>query len=303
MSAPETDLETYRAALEGLGYRMLGDCASAQDMAQEAFLKWYRLSGAARAEIHNPRAWLLKVVSRLALDRMKSARLRREHYVGPWLPEPWLVEERSPADHALVDESVTLALLLTLERLSPPERAAFILREVFGLEFAEIAEALGKSAVACRKLFSRARAAVREGRPRYECNHQKHEQLFRAFSEASERGDLDALKAILAEDAVVHSDGGGLAVAALRIIRSQDKVSRFLAGIARRARRRGVRFHRQICVVNGLPALLMMAEGRLQTLIGFSVVEGRIETVFIQRNPEKLRRLENAVNRSAMEAS
>jgi len=281
MTAAEAgDFEAWRPRLVRIAYRMLGSVADAEDVVQEAFVRWH---GADRASIREPQAWLRRVVTRLALDVLKSARRTRETYVGPWLPEP-VVEEAETAD------DVTLPLMLALERLSPLERAAFLLHDVFGVGFDEIAETLGRDAAACRQLASRARAHVRAERPRFPVAEGHGLEIAEAFFAASRSGDMGRLQAMLTEDVVMHSDGGGKRPAALRLLSGLEDVMKVHEGLARRygAASRLVRY----AWVNGLPGFVSLeADGMIQTT-ALAIRDGRIAGVYVVRNPDKLQRVE-----------
>ncbi len=281
------EFEPHRGAIEALGYRMLGSAFDAQDLAQETYLRWIE-AAPKPGELKSLRSWLLKVASRLALDRLKSAQRKRMTYVGPWLPEPWLVDDNSPADAATTDDSVTIALMLAMERLTPAERAAFLLHDVFGFSFDEVAETLGKSAAACRKLTSRARASVREDRPRFALDHASHRRLLAAFFAACESGDLARIKELLASDAVAISDSGGKAIAARRVLHSADHVSRFCAGVFASAKRFPKETTLEFTRFNGLPGILLRENGVLVTSFSLAIANGRIAQLFIHRNPDKL---------------
>ena len=272
--------DAMRPALLRLAYRMLGSLADAEDVAQEAFIRWM---GADRAVVRVPEAFLRRTVTRLCLDQMKSARVRRETYVGPWLPEPLIEEEPEDAD-------ITLPLMLALERLSPLERAAFLLHDVFGQDFSEIARTLGRDATACRQLASRARSHVREARPRFQVDRKRGLALAEAFYEASRSGDMAALGAMLAQDVSLHADGGGKRNAAPRAILGRDhvmKVQRALAVLFRRHHSALVR----TVFINGLPGFVTLeADGEYQTT-AFDIEAGEIRAIYIVRNPEKLRHL------------
>lgn len=281
--------ETHRPYLTGLAYRMLGSMSEAQDMVQDAYLRWH---GAGYDGVENPRAFLAKIVTRLCLDHLKSARVRRETYVGPWLPEP-LIEQDSlkiypPED---VVEDLSVAFLLALERLSPLERAAFLLHDVFDMEFGAIASILDKSETACRQLASRARAHVRESKPRFAVSPERGAKLAEAFLTAVGRGDLDGLTALLAEDAVMLSDGGGKMPAALRPILGRDKIMRFFIGVARKlSAYRGANLRSER--INGLPGFIMsVPEGGGVQTISFETDAEKIQTIYIVRNPDKLAHL------------
>src|SRR5262249_2712171 len=223
--------ETHRRALTGLAYRMLGSRAEAEDTVQDAYLRWH---AADREAIEEPRRYLGTVVTRLCLDRMKSAQARREVYVGQWLPEPVVDETFNEETAGGLAHAISVALMLLLESLSPLERASFLLHDVFGLDFAEIAHALDRGEAACRQLAARARAHIEAGRPRFPASHEDGHRLAAAFQAARTSGDTQAFAQILAKDAVLYSDGGGKRAAALNPIHGADRILRFFAGIARK---------------------------------------------------------------------
>jgi len=268
-----------RPRLTRVAYRMLGSVADAEDVVQEAFIRWL---GADRAQVVQPEAFLRRTVTRLCLDQLKSARRKRESYVGEWLPEP-LVEEEA-------DEDVTLPLMLALERLSPLERAAFLLHDVFGVGFEEIAGTLERDPAACRQLAARARAHVREARPRFAVEKQHGLELAEAFFAASRSGDMTALGALLAADVSLHSDGGGKRPAAVEPICGRDHVMKLHKGLAALFRKRGSTLVRT-GFVNGLPGFVTReADGELQTT-ALDIENGKIAAIYVMRNPDKLRHL------------
>jgi RNA polymerase sigma-70 factor (ECF subfamily) len=276
--------ETHRRALTGLAYRMLGSRAEAEDIVQDAYLRWH---AADRSAIEEPRRYLGTVVTRLCLDRMKSAQARREVYVGQWLPEP-LVDEvldgEGPDDLA---HDISVALMLLLERLSPLERASFLLHDVFGVDFAEVARALGRGESACRQLAARARAHIEAGRPRFPASREEGHRLAAAFQAAIASGHTQALARILAEDAVLYSDGGGKRAAALNPIRGADRIMRFFAGIARKNPALATIAARP-ATVNGLAGFVMREnDGSIDTM-AIEHCDGRIAAIYLTRNPEKL---------------
>ena len=285
MSDAQT-FEAHRGRLTGLAYRMLGSRAAAEDAVQDAFLRWSAAS--AREAIDNDEAYLVRIVTRLCLDRLKSARAKREVYVGPWLPEPVAdVEALSPHTHAELADDLSFALLLALDRLSPAERAAFLLHDVFDAPFSEVAETLEKSEAACRQLAARARKAVKDARPAPATPASEHERLLQAFAGAASSGDLVALKALLAEQVVTLSDGGGRKAAALNPIFGADKTARFLLGIERKFFKEGQR-HLRPMAINGAPGLGIYVDGELDSVATIAVEHGRIAALYIVRNPEKL---------------
>lgn len=278
--------------LLGVAYRMLGRAADAEDVVQEAWLRW---TAEDRAEVREPRAFLVRITTRLAIDRLRQAQTRRESYVGPWLPEP-VVTDFGPsvpdtAERALLADSVSLAVLVVLESLSPLERAVFVLREAFGFPFAEIATTLDRSEAAVRQLAGRARRHVDEGKPRYDVDPVERRDLTERFLSAAAGGDLGDLLALLAPDVRLVGDSGGKSKAPLRIIDSADKVGRFVVATAEGAHER---FEFRLVELNGAPALLALADGRPDSVFQIEVRDGRVQCVYIIRNPDKLHGLEEA---------
>jgi RNA polymerase sigma-70 factor, ECF subfamily len=285
MAAATEAFEAHRRYLTGLAYRMLGSMSEAQDMVQDAYLRWH---GTEPGAIGDLRAYLAKIVTRLCLDHLKSARVKRETYVGPWLPEPLLDSEvlkvYPPEDLA---EDLSVNFLLALERLSPLERAAFLLHDVFDMEFEAIAPILDRSKIACRQLANRARSHVRESKPRFVVSPERGAELARAFLAAVSRGDLGALTRLLAEDAVLHSDGGGKVPAALRPIHGADKIARFFLGITRKL---GAYKNPALrsTGINGLPGFVFVSPDGLQQTISFETDATQIRGIYVVRNPDKL---------------
>ncbi len=281
-------LQTHRRHLLGLAYRMLGSVGDAEDILQEAWLRWHARDP---ANVEHPRAYLTQVVTRLCLDHLGSARARRESYVGPWLPEPWAEPATPwPAPQPLeVAQDVSVALLLALERLSPLERAVFLLHDVFDTDFEEIGRALGRTPAACRQLAVRARTHVQAQRPRFATTAQAAFALAGAFITASRDGDVHALQALLADDASFQSDGGGKRPATLRAVIGRDKVCRLYAGLARKAGPVPVPW--RLAWLNGQPgAVSREADGWLQATL-LDIEDGRIAAIYVVRNPDKLRHL------------
>ena len=283
MDAKTKEFQEHRHLLEGLAYRMLGTRTEAQDVVQDTYLKW---SQADTSEVRNPRSWLVTVCSRLALDSIKSARRRRESYYGVWLPEPF-VEDRAinPADRVEIDDTVSVALLLALEQLSPSERAAFLLHEIFDYCFEEIGTILGKSTLACRQLAARARARVKAAKPRFHPSPDDHRRLLDAFLHAAHSGDLHGLKTMLAKDVELHSDGGGKVEAVAEILHSDDAVARFLVQIWGKT---DLALKKVPTWFNGMPGLLLYEGGKLVTALNVSIDAGIIRRVYAVRNPDKL---------------
>jgi RNA polymerase sigma-70 factor, ECF subfamily len=273
--------EAHRSFLAGLAYRMLGSLAEAEDAVQDAYLRWAKTD---TSTIAHPRAYLARVVTRLCLDRMSSARARREQYVGTWLPEPIVAAPAEP-----MADDLSIALLVTLERLSPLERAAFLLHEVFDMDYADIASALGRTEEACRQLAARARQHVRDERPRFTPSDANREKLFAAFEAVMTSGDLSGFAQLLADDAVLYADGGGKRAAALEPIRGKENILQLFAvalgegGLLRRPRL-------ERASINGLPGFVLGTEDGLQTL-AFEVDADRIVALYTVRNPDKLRHL------------
>jgi RNA polymerase sigma-70 factor, ECF subfamily len=277
--------EGERPRLVRVAYGILGSIGEAEDVVQEA---WLRLQRSDAAAVEDLRAWLTTVVSRLALDALDSARRRRETYVGEWLPEP-LVEEAG--DDGVLDEKVTTALLLVLERLSPAERAAFLLHDVFDLPFEEVAAAVGRSPAAVRQLASRARRHVEAGKPRFPASREEQERIAVAFGLAWQQGDLEGLLGLLDADAVFRSDGGGQVPAAGRPLHGAERVARVLVGLGRASDRQGREARGALIAVNGAPGLLV-DDGATRSVVSLTIDSGRIVAVDVVRNPEKLRHVE-----------
>jgi RNA polymerase sigma-70 factor (TIGR02957 family) len=285
--------DRHRRLLFTVAYQMLGSVADAEDVVQDTWLRW---SAADRAEVVDQRAYLVQITTRLALDRLGSARARRESYVGPWLPEPLLTRGApvgsgppapEPEDAVELGEMVSLALLVVLETLSPAERAVFVLREVFGMSVAEVAAALGRSEPAVRQMAHRAREHVRARQPRFDTDRQAQREVTERFFEAVAGGDVEALLAALAPDVVLISDGGGKTRAALRPITGSDKVARWLVAIAQQgASIPDLRI--EVAEVNGWPAIVGWSGVEPFGAISLALTDGRIEQVLVVVNPDKL---------------
>lgn len=287
---PTQGFETHRAYLTRLAYRMLGSVTEAEDAVQDGYLRWQQKQ---RTDVDDPRAFLSRTVTRLCLDRLRKLRSQREVYVGEWLPEP-LIEDTAelamPAEH--IDHEVSVALMMALERLSPLERAAFILHDIFEMEFAEVATAIGRSEAACRQLASRARNRVTGSKPRFRVDHTEGARLADAFFDASRSGDTTGLQALLVGAATLHSDGGGRKPAAIKVIKGADKIGRFYAGLARKGTT-AKPIWMQPVKIDGLPGMLSVEQdGTIQTT-AIEPMEGRIYAIYVTRNPDKLRHLES----------
>ena len=293
MIDPAVSFEPHRRRLRGLAYRMLGSIAEAEDAVQDTYLRWH---AADRDSVSDPRAFLTTTATRICLDMLKSARARRESYVGPWLPEPVLdTDALAPDRQTELAEDLSIALLLALDRLSPLERAAFLLHDVFDCPFDEVAGALGRSEAACRQLASRARTHVREARPsalsaaRVHQESANHQQLVSAFIAAARSGDVQALMGLLADDVRLTTDGGGKVSAALNVIEGADRTARFTVGVVSKGLPEGssVRFAQ----INGLPGVIIhRPDGSLQT-VAFDIVDNLVRAIYTVGNPEKLAHL------------
>lgn len=283
--------DELRPLMFSVAYRMLGSVAEAEDVVQEAFLKMTRSVTEEGTDPDNLDAWATTVTTRLAIDTLRSARVRRESYVGPWLPEP-LVEGRTPdpATRVELDDSVSVAVLMLMEQLTPIERAVFILREALGYDYPAIAEVVEASESTCRQHFSRARRHLAEGRPRFEASAKRRDELAMAFLAAVAGGGLDELEAVLAEDVTFWGDGGGKAPAIQKPMHGAAAVARFLLGLVRRGARLGIRL--EFTHANGEPAALTIgANGDLLGVLTIEVADGRIIGLRNQINPDKLEHL------------
>jgi RNA polymerase sigma-70 factor, ECF subfamily len=289
--------QELRPLLFSIAYRMVGSVSEAEDLVQEAFLR-LRRAVAGGAEIGSPKAYLTKVTTRLAIDHLRSARVRRERYVGDWLPEPLLTGPGAwadpgaadPAGHAETAESVSLALLHLLERLSPVQRAVFVLHDVLGYGYAEVAGLVGRSEENCRQIAVRARRHVDAGRPRFEASRRQRDELARRFLAAVEQGDTEGLVGLLAGDAVLYGDGGGKAPALTAPVRGAERVARLLVGLARRGAAVGLGV--RPAEINGQPGAFTSGPGgRLFGVLAVDIAGGQVRTVYSIVNPDKLRHL------------
>jgi RNA polymerase sigma factor (sigma-70 family) len=287
--------EEHRYLLMAVAYRLLGSITDAEDVVQEAWLRW---TNARISEVADPRAFLMRLTTRLAIDRLRRVKARRESYVGPWLPEP-LLSSRDVAEEAEMAESVSMAMLIVLETLSPLERAVFVLREAFAMPYAEIAEILGRSEVALRQLARRARDHVRERRPRFDTDQTTRQRVTEHFLEATTNGDLDALIEVLAPGVRLVTDGGGRVLAARRPIQGADKVARFLLSVS--TDERVAKFleavtteplpdllRARIAWVNGGPGIVVTYEGISVMTVVLDVADGVVQTIYLVMNPDKL---------------
>jgi RNA polymerase sigma-70 factor, ECF subfamily len=279
LAAAAASFDPLRRKLIRVAYRMLGSVADAEDIVQDAFIRWMN---ADRAEIRVPEAFLRRMVMRMCLDQLKSARHQRETYIGPWLPEPVVEEDEQ--------EDVTLPLMLALERLSPLERAAFLLHDVFGLDFDEVAATIQRDAAACRQLAARARSHVRESRPRFHVEKERGVELAKAFFAASRSGDMSTLGEMLAADVSMHADGGGKRSAAGQPVLGFEKVMKVHTYLSELFRKNGSTLVRA-GFINGLPGFVTLeADGEFQTT-ALEIEDGKIVAIYVVRNPDKLRHL------------
>lgn len=285
-SSPETVFLAHRPRAFAVAYRMLGSVAEAEDVVQEAWLRW---QGADRSHVASPEAFIVTTASRLAIDHLRKASTRRETYVGPWLPEPMVTDDvqapATPEERLELADDISVALLHLLERLSPEERAAFLLHEAFDYSHAEIASLIGKSEAACRQMLSRARKRVQAERPRFSTKACEHARLTELFQQALMKGDPEAILACMKEDAVFYSDGGGKVLAALNPLFGAEKIMRFWLGIMRKA---GDRMIARPVTLNGLPGYLLTEGDMLHSAVSLGIEDGRIAAIYVQRNPDKL---------------
>jgi RNA polymerase sigma-70 factor (TIGR02957 family) len=299
MTTPQTesaaDYTEFRPLMFSIAYRMTGSVSDAEDIVQEAFLRLTRVLRDG-ASITSPKAYLATVTTRLAISHLRSARVRREAYVGDWLPEPLVTDELGPgpapdpAERAEMSDSLSMAFLVLLESLSPTERAVFLLHEVFGYDYAEIAEITGKSEPNCRQIFARARHHIDEGKPRFEASREQRDEVARRFFDAVGGGDLTSLLNLLAPDVVMIGDGGGKGQALLEPMHGPERVARFLLGLYRRAEKQGT--YVVPTLVNGQPgAVTYDADGRVAGVFALDITDGLVQTVRSVVNPDKLQHL------------
>jgi RNA polymerase sigma-70 factor (ECF subfamily) len=282
-------LETFnqhRSLLFAIAYRMLGTVTDAEDMVQETFLRWQQT---AEATVKSAKTYLSTVITRLCIDHLRSARVQREQYVGPWLPEPIVTQQTDdPAAQVELADSLSIAFLVLLERLSPIERAVFLLREVFGYDYDEIAQMVGKSSANCRQIFRRSRQHITAQRPRFPVSRQQQEQITAKFLEASNQGNLQGLLSLLAKDVTFWSDGGGQVAAALKPLHGAMKVARFLLAIRSKWLSTAVAHTIEI---NGQIGIITLIDGCIHSVATFEIVDGSIQSIYMVRNPEKLKQV------------
>ncbi|MEM1254529.1 MAG: RNA polymerase sigma-70 factor [Cyanobacteria bacterium P01_H01_bin.21] len=281
------DFNQYRSLLFAIAYRMLGSIMDAEDMVQETFLRWQQTS---EQTIKSTKAYLTTIVTRLCIDRLRSARVQREQYVGPWLPEPMVTEPvNDPNAMAELADSLAMAFLVLLEQLSPIERAVFLLREAFGYDYNEIGQIVEKTAANCRQIARRARQHLAEQRPRFQASLQAQEQLTRKFMQASQKGDLQGLLDLLAKDITLWSDGGGQVVACLKPLHGAAKVAGFLRAIYRRGQKLGLGYEVILAQVNGQPGVIYILNGDVDSVVAIDIADSQIQSLYFLRNPNKLK--------------
>ncbi|PIF75718.1 RNA polymerase sigma-70 factor (ECF subfamily) [Variovorax sp. 54] len=286
MDDPTLSFDSHRRRLQGIAYRMLGSVAEAEEVVQDAWLRWHE---ADKASFDSAEAWLVTVVTRLSIDRLRSAKVQREHYIGPWMPEPTLTGSPDTPEEVLERaDNISVAFLAVLERLAPEARAAFLMREVFDADYDEIAQTLGKSEAACRQLVHRAKVQVQEARPRFQVSRDTHQRLLRAFADAAARGSMQDLKALMAEDVELIGDGGGKVQTFSKILRGSQRLAQLYFSLWRRM---GAGVHMALVELNGEPGMLRFLDGELESAQTFEIEGERIVRIRAQRNPDKLARI------------
>ncbi len=281
-----------RPRLQKIAYRMLGSVAEAEDVVQDVWLRW---NAATPQSIVNVEAWLVSVTTRLSIDRLRAAKTQREHYTGIWLPEPQISEvPTTPEEISERADDVSMAYLILLERLTPEARAAFLLHEVFDADYAQIAEAVGKTQAACRQLVSRAKAQLRDDRPRFAVSPETHHRLLQTFAQVLERGDFAGINALLAEDAVLMGDGGGRVISFPKPMVGGRRIAQLFFAATRRYKNE---LHIKLVILNQQWALLRFIEGQLESAQLFEFEDERIARIYVQRNPDKLARIAAAYSR------
>ena len=286
MDDPTLAFDSHRRRLQGIAYRMLGSVAEAEEVVQDAWLRWHE---ADKAALGSAEAWLVTVVTRLSIDRLRAAKVQREHYIGAWMPEPTLTGGPDTPEQLLERaDNISVAFLAVLERLAPEARAAFLLREVFDADYDEVARTLGKSEAACRQLVHRAKAQVQEARPRFQVPRETHQRLLRAFADAAARGSLQDLKALMAEDVELIGDGGGKVQSFSKVLRGSQRLAQLYFALWRRM---GAAVRMELVEINGEPGLLRFLDGQLESAQTFEIEGERIVRIRAQRNPDKLARI------------
>jgi RNA polymerase sigma-70 factor (TIGR02957 family) len=287
---PTLTFDSHRRRLQGIAYRMLGSVAEAEEVVQDAWLRWHE---ADKASFDSAEAWLVTVVTRLSIDRLRTAKVQREHYIGAWMPEPTLTESPDTPEESLERaDNISVAFLAVLERLAPEARAAFLMREVFDADYDEVALTLGKSEAACRQLVHRAKAQVQDARPRYQVSRETHQRLLRAFADAAARGSMQDLKALMAEDVELIGDGGGKVQSFSKVLCGNQRLAQLYYSLWRRM---GPVVRMELVEINGEPGLLRFVDGELESAQTFEIADERIARIRVQRNPDKLARIARIV--------
>ncbi|MBT2300832.1 RNA polymerase sigma-70 factor [Variovorax paradoxus] len=286
MDASTQTFDRHRRRLLGIAYRMLGSTADAEDVVQDAWLRW---NDATVDALNNPEAWLVTVVTRLSIDRLRAAKQQRDHYVGTWLPEPLVTDAPASPEQMLERaDDVSMAFLAVLERLAPEARAAYLLREVFDADYEDVARTLGKSEAACRQLVHRAKTQIQDQRPRFAVEREAHQRLLEGFAQAAASGDMQRLKALLAEDVELIGDSGGKVPAFREMLRGAQRIAQYYYAVVRLL---GIGLRLQVVEVNGEPGLLRFFNGALESVQTIETDGERILRIRTQRNPEKLQRI------------
>jgi RNA polymerase sigma-70 factor (TIGR02957 family) len=287
---PTLTFDSHRRRLQGIAYRMLGSVAEAEEVVQDAWLRWHE---ADKASFDSAEAWLVTVVTRLSIDRLRTAKVQREHYIGAWMPEPTLTESPDTPEESLERaDNISVAFLAVLERLAPEARAAFLMREVFDADYDEVALTLGKSEAACRQLVHRAKAQVQDARPRYQVSRETHQRLLRAFADAAARGSMQDLKALMAEDVELIGDGGGKVQSFSKVLCGNQRLAQLYYSLWRRM---GPVVRMELVEINGEPGLLRFVDGELESAQTFEIEDERVARIRVQRNPDKLARIARIV--------
>jgi RNA polymerase sigma-70 factor (TIGR02957 family) len=286
MDASTLTFDRHRRRLLGIAYRMLGSSADAEDVVQDAWLRW---NDATVDALNNPEAWLVTVVTRLSIDRLRAAKQQRDHYIGTWLPEPLLTDAPASPEQMLERaDDVSMAFLAVLERLAPEARAAYLLREVFDADYEDVARTLGKSEAACRQLVHRAKTQIQDERPRFAVEREAHQRLLEGFAQAAASGDMQRLKALLAEDVELIGDSGGKVPAFRKMLRGAQRIAQYYYAVVRLL---GIGLRLQVVEINGEPGLLRFFNGALESVQTIETDGERILRIRTQRNPEKLQRI------------
>lgn len=279
----DTPFAALRPRLFSIAYRMLGTRADAEDVVQDAWLRWH---SADQTQLQSAEAWLVTVTTRLSIDRLRTRKTERETYIGWWLPEPLVeLDERTPESAAELASEVSVAFMWVLERLSPEERAAFLLRQVFDHDYKDIAEMIGKSEAACRQLVHRAQGRVQQEQPRFDVPRDTHRELLATFMQAASSGDRVAMKALMTDEVQLVSDGGGKVNSFLHIVRGAGRVAGLFWSLRNQCPDKAIY---RIATINGEPGLLRYVDGKIESAQSFIVDDGRIVAVFVMRNPDKL---------------